>query len=230
MLRNKPFLFALRPWILFDADDTGNSTQTNDDKNADGGGKQAGLSQEQVNQIVADRVKRAEEAAAKKLLESFGVKDADEARALIEAKKKADDLAKTELEKLAENAKKLEEKAAKLEAENTAKVAQMEKRLQDSEIKMQALRPVVDKEGKVIRPAFLPDATEEVLLLVNREKISEKDGVYAGIDEALKDLAKAKPHLLAAAEKVQPKGTPRPGERLPKSDEKEDRSPLLTSL
>lgn len=174
------------------------------------------LTQEQVNAIVTERVKRAEEAALKKHYEALGVKDAEELKALVTAKKEADDKAKTELEKAAEKATTAEAKLKQLEAEHASQLAAMQKRILDSDIKSLAGRSITDKDGKVTRAAFRVEALEDILLLIDRAGIEDKDGKFEGIDKALEALAKSKPYLLADGQTVtQPKGTPRPGEKKP---------------
>jgi flagellar biosynthesis GTPase FlhF len=147
--------------------------------------------------------------------------EAAERRLKLEAFEKAEEERKqaemSELEKTAESAKKAEAKAAQLEAEYGEKVATLTKRLLDSEIKQAAGRPVTDKDGKVTRPAFRPEALDDILLLVDRTVIEDKDGKWEGIEKALAELAKAKAYLLADGQPAAPqKGTPKPQDNKPR--------------
>lgn len=182
----------------------------------DAGANSGTLTQDQVNQIVADRVKRAEEATVKKLLDGLGVQSADEIKSILEAKKAADEANKTELEKAASKATTAEAKLKQAEADHATKLEQMQKRILDSEIKQLAGRAITDKDGKVTRAAFRPEALEDILLLLDRTAIEDKEGSYTGIDKALESLAKAKPYLLSDGQtSPAQKGTPKPGERKP---------------
>jgi len=179
------------------------------------GGNSGTFTQEQLNQIVSDRAKRAEEAAVKKLLEGLGVQSADEIKAILDAKKLADEASKTELQKQADRATAAEAESAKLKQEHSAQIAVFGKRLLDAEIKQAASRPV-EKDGKVSRPAFRVEALDDILVLLDRTGIDEKDGKYEGIEKALETLAKQKPYLLADGKAAnQLKGTPNPGEIKP---------------
>lgn len=153
--------------------------------------------QEALDKQFADRAERAAKSEREKLLKELGVTDPEEAKKLLETARKADEEKKTDLEK---------EKAAREKAENDAKaakaaadevLAQATTKLMNAEIKMSASTAVVDKDGKVTRAAFRADAMDDVLLLLNREGIQEKDGTFTGVNEALADLAKRKPWMLA---------------------------------
>lgn len=166
--------------------------------------------QKKLDEEFSKRAKRAEEATKAKLYADLGVKDETEYQAYLKSKKEAEDKTKSETEKLADQARLEKERADKLELEAKKEREALRKRLQDAEIRMMALAPVKDKEGKVIRPAFRPEAIDDVLLVIKRDAILEKDDKYEGIDKALADLAKAKPYYLLVDEKsVGPKrGTP----------------------
>ena len=153
--------------------------------------------QEALDKQFAERAERAAKTEREKLLKELGVADPEEAKKLLETARKADEEKKTALEK---------EQAAREKAENDAKavkeeadkvLAQATTKLMNAEIKMAANAAVVDKDGKVTRAAFRADAMDDVLLLLNREGIQEKDGTFTGIDDALATLAKKKPWLLA---------------------------------
>lgn len=203
------------PGVRFAADDPGNGQQVAGKPDANGSGN-PGPSQEELNRQFAERAKRAEEAERKRLLESLGVQSEDDLKAIVQAKKQAEEAAKSELQKLADKTTAAEAKAAKLEAEAAEKIAAMQKRLLDSEIKQLAGR-AVEKDGKTLRAAFRVEALDDILLLIDRAEIKDEDGKYTGIDKALEALAKTKPYLLAETQSAQnqPKGTPPPAARKP---------------
>jgi hypothetical protein len=218
------------PSRWFDGDPAADAAQTQNENKPNAGGS-GGHTQEDLDREFANRAKRAAEAERKKMLESLGVKDEDELKTLVDTQRKADEARKTELEKLADRAAKAEEKATKLESENTQKLAEMAKRLLDSEIKMEAARAVLDKEGKVLRPAFRAEALDDILLLVDRSKITDKDGKYEGVAKALEDLAKAKAYLLSDGQPGQQvKGTSRPSEKKTTEKAKPEAGTFFSSL
>lgn len=221
----KPSFGFQRPLFYLDSDDAGESAPNEPEK------KEDKPNQEDLNKKFADRAKRAEEANTKKILESLGVKDLDEAKALTEAARKATEAQKTDLEKAETARLEAETKAQKAEEAAQAKLDAANKRVLDSEIKINAAAPVMDKDGKkVVRPAFRKEALDDVLLLIGREAITEEDGKYSNIDKALSDLAKAKPWLLDESAPVS-KGSPsESGRQLKKQDGTQERAPIIRSL
>nr|MDD2921784.1 hypothetical protein [Anaerolineales bacterium] len=178
-----------------------------------------------------ERAKRAAESQKKALYESLGVKDDAEFDAYLKAKQEAEDKQKTETERLADQAKKAQDALDKNKSESDAKLAEMQKRIVDSEIKILASADAKDKDGKVTRTAFRPEALNDIPLLIDRSKIEEREGVITGIDTALAELAKAKPWLLADEAPPPGKGTPRSGGRFSKTSEKrENDKPMFNSL
>ena len=218
--------------FLFEADaGGGGGGQSDEDKakaakeKADAEAKQK---QDELNKQFADRAAQAASAERKKILESLGVKDIDEALALTKAAKDADEKNKTEAEKLVAKAQEADAARIKAEAESKEKLDAANKRLMDSEIKINASAPVMEKD-KVVRPAFRKEALDDVLLLVNRELITEENGTYKGVEKALSELAKAKPYLLQ--EKVDPRrGTPRDGGSGNRNRDDGERTPIISSL
>jgi colicin import membrane protein len=186
--------------------------------------------QEELNKQFADRAARATEAERKRILEELGVKDPEEAKALLKIAREADEKTKSETEKLAAKAKAAEEAKERAETEAKAKLDEANKKLLDSEIKISARTAVTDKAGKVTRAAFRKEAMGDVLLLIDRKEIEEKDGEFKGVEKALEALAKAKPYLLE--EKQEPRrGTPpeRPGGGGGRNSDGE-RTPIISSL
>lgn len=178
----------------------------------------AGLTQEEVNRIAGERAKRAEESTRKQLWEALGIKSQEEWDAYLKAKKEQEDANKSELQKLADKAETEKQRADRLETEKKTEAEALQKRIVDGEIKLLASQPVLDKDGKVTRAAFRPEALEDVTLLIERAEIKDEDGKITGIDKALEALAKAKPYLLAEQTTSTTKGpgTPPGGGNPPK--------------
>jgi hypothetical protein len=172
--------------------------------NATGNG---GPTQEELDRQFADRANRAAEAERKKFYEALGVKDETEYQAFLKAKKDADDKIKSDIQKAQDD---LTKAKGDLTTKDTT-IADLQKRLVDSEIKQAAARQIKDKDGKVTRPSVRAEALERVPALIDRSKISEKDGKTLGIEEALVELAKTDAYLFEASATTPPgKGTPIP--------------------
>ncbi len=198
----KRFFFLSMPFFAPDdgAGGGGGDPAPTDDKKA----AEKKTEQETLDNQFAERAERAAKAEREKILKELGVTDQEEAKRLLETARKVDEEKKTALEK---------EQAAREKAENDAKaakeaadkvLAEATTKLMNAEIKMAANTAVVDKDGKVIRAAFRADAMDDVLLLLNREGIQEKDGTFTGVSEALAALAKTKPYLLAEEKPTKP--------------------------
>jgi hypothetical protein len=113
---------------------------------------------------------------------------------------------------LTEAAQRATERADKLAAGSKTALEAATKRIVDGEIKLLATQPV-EKDGKVQRLAFRPDALDIVIALIDRTGITDEDGKLTAIDAALEVLAREKPFLLVGDGKPQtpvPKGTPGP--------------------
>lgn len=184
--------------------------------------------QEELNKQFAERAQRAADSERKKLLEALGVKDADEAAALLKVAREAEDKTKTETEKLQAQIKAADEARVKAENEAKEKTEAANKRLLDSEIKINASTALIEKD-KIVRPAFRREALDDVLLLIDRKLIEEKDGAFKGVDKALAELAKAKPWLLEEKQQA-PRGTPPTGPRGRQGDDGQPRTPIISSL
>jgi len=170
--------------------------------------------QDRLNAQFAERAERAATAERKKLLEELGIKDPEEGKALLKAAKEKADAEKSDLEKEQAARKDAEAKAEQAQAEAKAKLEAADKKLIDSDIKVNAASPVTDKDGKVTRAAFKKEALPDVLLLIDRKGISiEEDGSVKNVDKALAELAKAKPWLLEDITTAKPKGNSTEGGR-----------------
>jgi hypothetical protein len=197
----KRYLFFLAPDGSNGGGDpnaNGNGSQGNQQQNTPNAGGNGGApAREELNKQFAERAKRAEEATRKQLWESLGVTSQEEFDAFVKEKKEAEDKNKSELQRLADRAAQEKARADKLSSERKAEVESLQKRIVDSEIKLLASVPVLDKDGKVVRAAFRADALADVAVLIDRSNIKDENGKIIGIDKALEDLAKSKPWMLA---------------------------------
>jgi hypothetical protein len=221
-------LFRSQPF--FAPDDPSSDPPADDEKDPPA---DKGLTQEAVNKLVGDARKQGGQTAVDKLLKTFGIKDETELKTLVETAKKAESEKLSETEKLNKTITELQQKASEQEKALAEKEAKISKRLMDSDIKMSASKAVMDKDGKTVkRAAFRADALDDLLLLIDRSKIEEKEGVFSGVDEALDALAKAKPWLLDVEEQKQGQGKGSPGTRKNKtgSQESGERTPIISSL
>ncbi len=222
----KRFFFLSMPF--FDQGDGGGDTPPTDDekKAAEEKSKQDALDKQ-----FAERAERAAKAEREKILKELGVADPEEAKKLLETARKADDEKKTALEREQAAREKAENEAKSVKAAADEVLAQATTKLMNAEIKMSANTAVVDKDGKVTRAAFRADAMDDVLLLLNREGIQEKDGTFTGVSEALASLAKTKPYLLAEEKPTKPTHGNESG---PKGKKKgsgnEERSRIISGL
>lgn len=224
MFKNLNLSRWIRPVLFFDVDDkAGGGAPAPAEPTADDKAK----AQEALNQQFAERAQRAADAERKKLLEALGVKDADEAAALLKVARDAENATKSETEKLQAQIKAEQAAREKAEQEAREKTEAASRRLMDSEIKILASAAKIEKD-KILRPAFKREALDDVLLLINRNLIEEKDGAFKGVDKALEDLAKAKPWLLEEKQQAV-RGTPRDQGRLQGASD-QPRTPIISSL
>ncbi|MBK8467737.1 MAG: hypothetical protein IPL32_18135 [Chloracidobacterium sp.] len=186
------------------------------DGNADGDGdankpKGKTFTQEELDALFAQRAKQAGNSALTDLFKELGVENADSLKAVITKAKEADDANKTELQKALDKVTATEKAFADQKIAHDTAIAELSKRILDSEIKIAAGNEVKDKDGNVLRPRALPDALDVVLLGISRSEIVQKENAYSGIEEALAVLFKSKPFLFEAETEPPTKGTP-PGQ------------------
>ena len=185
--------------------------------------------QEELNKQFAERAQRAADAERKKLLEVLGVKDADEAAALLKIAREADEKTKTEAEKMTAKLQASEDARIKAETEAKEKTEAANKRLLDSEIKINASTALIEKD-KIVRPAFKREALDDVLLLIDRTAITESEGAFKNVDKALEKLAKDKPWLLEDKQTTTRNGTPNEQRTRKQGDQGQPRTPIISSL
>lgn len=226
MFKNLNLSRWIRPVFFFAPDDgNGGGAQPPAEPSAEDKAKDA---QDALNKQFAERALRGATAKEKEILEALGVKDITEAAAVLKKAREADEAQKTETERLQAQIKASDEARQKAENEAKEKTEAANKRLLDSEIKISASTALIEKD-KITRPAFKREALDDVLLLIDRKLIEEKDGAFKGVDKALAELAKAKPWLLEEKQQA-PRGTPPQGPRGRQGDDGTPRTPIISSL
>jgi hypothetical protein len=235
----------LRPRVFYDANSSGGGGGSNNGSNGDGGNGQGQqledlfkvlerYPQEAKDKVFGARATQARNSAITDLLKELGVESAESLKAVITKAKEADDAQKSELQKALDKATTAEKVLADQKTAHDTALAELEKRIQDSEIKIAAGREVKDKDGKVIRPKFREDALDVVLTTLDRKAIVLKDGAYNGIEEALTELATAKTFLLEAEPTTTTKGSPTDNKfrkpNKPKSNTEDDEKPFFQTL
>lgn len=174
------------------------------DPNANPGGnggtdpKGKTYTQDELDTMFAQRAAQAKTSALSDLFKTIGVENADSLKSIIAKAKEADDAQKSELQKAQDKANMADKALADQKTAHDTAIAELEKRIQDTEIKITAGAEVKDKDGKVLRPRALADALDVILLSVDRKEIVKKDNAYANIEEALDAMYKAKPFLFEA--------------------------------
>ncbi len=182
--------------VRFDKDDGAGSDPVTEGVKTEGAKT---FTQDEVNAMVGKVRGEGRTAASSELLKQLGVETIDEAKAALASMKEIEDAKKSEVDKALALASKSE---AALATANTT-IEALNRRVVDTEIKIEAARVVMDKDGKTVtRPAFRDDALDDVLILIKRDGIKEVEGKQEGIDKALAALATAKPFLLKPAQEV----------------------------
>lgn len=164
-------------------------------------GQQAGaktFTQEELNAMFAERANQAKNKALTDVLEKTGYKSLDELNAAVEEGKKLKQSQMSEAEKTAVALKAAEDRATAAEKEKVDALEKANERLLKAAVIAQASSA-----------GFRAESIEDVWLVIDRSKITEKDGAYQGLKEAVEAVAKAKPFWLSDQNK--PKGTPGSG-------------------
>ncbi len=198
-----------RPFVLFDADGSG-------DAGGGGGGSGSGeagnnpapsnggnnnqdvvrqFKQSELDAMIAERARHAKSAAISDFLKELGMESSD---GLKDALKRLADLEnkdKTDLEKLADENKNLKTQIdqEKQRADEVVKAAS--EKLMRAEVMAEAQRQGIRS-----------DAIVDVWMFVDQSTITEKDGKFEGVKEAVEAVVKAKPYLLESGTKGH--GTP----------------------
>jgi hypothetical protein len=167
--------------------------------------------QDELDRQFAERAKRGGQVALNELYKELGVKDGDELKTLyVEGKKlkesQLSDLDKAKADKEAADKALLDEKTAREET-----VKKFTERLLKSEVRTAAKAA-----------GFLDASLDDVWLLVStkeyRDKISEENDAFVGVDNVIEDLKKARPHWLGTDKPEKPKGPGSPRSQGGKGD------------
>lgn len=166
--------------------------------------------QAEIDNIVKERLARAEDAHNKKALEKLGVTNLDDAAAIVKKAKEQEEADKSEAQKLID-------KIAKLEAEKKAAdeklAAEQQSRMQDKVDT--AIQTAAKGAHNAVDVVLLARSQfgEDVAKLVNAEGVIDDKAVTALVDK----IKKAKPHMFGSANPGSPSNN---GGRTPTPDSK----------
>lgn len=173
-------LFSTFPWYLAPADDSGQGAggdggddDGGDDKGGDEGGRT--FTQAELDRIVGRRASESERQASRKLLEELGVKDAGEAKKLLDAARKAADRDKSETEKA------------------TAKAAEQETIAQRATREAAEARMQLKIDRKLLAAGVKPAKLERLskTVYVELEDDADDDAIKTAIDDIKTDFPEA---------------------------------------
>lgn len=177
------------------------------------------FTQADVDRIVGERAKRAEESAIGSLLKDLGFEKTDDLKTLIGDVRKKQDAEKSELQKAQESLAALTKAKEAADIERAAAIERANVTL---------MRAAVMAEAAKADYRIKPEALADVWSFIDKASIKPKDGAdgeYTGIGDALKTLAKAKPYLVQDGNGH---GTPRPGAKKPADQRKPEPRPGFT--
>ena len=161
---------------MSDTEKTVETTDTDTSPETDGNTGGLQLTQEELDQMMGERARRAERSAKKSLLEALGFDDEDEAAEAVKAYRKKREAEMSELEKA-------QAKLEKLKAEKQ----ELEGQMRENRIR----RAV---EAKAVELNFHNPA--RAYDLMDRSELDVTDDGVVGVDESLKALVKAEPYLV----------------------------------
>lgn len=142
------------------------------------------FTQADVDRIVGERAKRAEQSAIGELLKGLGLEKADDLKALVEAARKSETDKLSEAEKAQRKIEGLEKSIETAKAEAKAAIEAANEKLLRSQVLVAA------QSIGFVDPV-------DAMLYLDRGKVKvDEAGNYTGIEEMLKEIAKAKPHLV----------------------------------
>lgn len=153
------------------------------------------FTQADVDRLLGDRAKRAEESTQKQILEALGVSSLDDLKKIKEDADKARKSQMSELEKAQNEAKEAQAKIDKANADREAALQQANEMLMRSAVLAEAT-----KADYRIRPEAMTDIwsfiSADKALLEKIKAVEGKPGEFSGIGDALKDLLKAKVYMV----------------------------------
>jgi hypothetical protein len=179
--------------------DEATTTEQPETENANGGGDGQGqaapvtFTQEQLDAILKERLERATTKTKTDLLAELGIEDAATAKKTLAEAQAAKAAQMSELEKA------------------QAQIADLEVKSEQARIEAEAIKAQADEallKSAIIAKAHGFNDPMDAWSFVDRSKIvTNEDGTYKGIDEAIKALTEAKPYLVKADGQPGP-GTP----------------------
>jgi hypothetical protein len=183
-----------RAGLYFDKPNDNPEGDPNKDKDPEGDEvKLTAEQQAHVDKIIGNTRKQAREGAIAGLLKDLGLDKVDDLKTILKKAKDAEDATKTETERLKQQADEATKRATDAETAKATALATANERLMKA--------AVMAKAGTFHDPA---DAWS--LIDRSKVKVNEETGEVEGVDKALEDLVKAKPHLVKGEQK--PRGTP----------------------
>lgn len=191
--------------ILYDPD-TGSGGGATPPANPPTGGanEDRKFTQADLDRIVGERAKRAEESAVNKLLESLNVKSADELKGVLDAFKKQEDEKKSELQKAQDTAAKTKAELEKARADSEIALSKASEQLLRAAVMLEAQKASVDDAEITSVWRELRDSPKL------RERIKQDEqGEFEGVADAVKEIVKAHPKWLKTT-RPQPIGTTPP--------------------
>lgn len=157
------------------------------------------FTQEHVNTVAGKAREEGRTKAQADMLASHGFKDEAEMKKFIEDAKKAKEDQMSEQEKKDLELKAAKEEAEKAKAEKDAALKQAQERLMQAEVMAAATAA-----------GFKSEAVKDVWLVIDRTKITEKDGKFEGVKEAIDEVVKVRPFWMDPARKPNGSGNPPP--------------------
>lgn len=164
-------------------------------------------SQEELDAQFKARAAQGKRSGLEELFKGLGVKDETELKVFFEEGKKLKDGQLTEIEKAATE-KQAAEDALKAEKElHTQTRTIYTERLLKSEVK-----------GEAKKAGFRDESLDDVWLLVKanyREKITEQDDMFVGVEKAIEEIKKNRAYWLSESSESKTKtpGSPKPGKK-----------------
>lgn len=142
------------------------------------------FTQEQLEEVLKERIKRAEDTAAKRILEALGVSDVDTAKNALKAHSEAEEAKKSEVEKLQSKITAAEQRAVDAEAKLSALIAERKTEKRNQSLN-EALTEAKASNAKRLLTLM---TTEQVSMMA--DLFDENDAPVKGKVDALLEMAK----------------------------------------
>lgn len=187
-------MFKTFPIFFYPEGDEGgnqsNQNTPNQDANGGGNGNQQQdrtFTQAELDAILSDRLKRAQDSTQKTFLTSLGVESLDDVKTALSEFQKLKDSQLSEAEKLQKELDTQRAAAEKARTEADTAIAQANERL---------MRAAVIAEASKSDYGVHEDARADVWLFIDKEAIKLNDsGEFDGIGDAIKKVLESKPYL-----------------------------------